>query len=132
MFIEIQEAQTEGLKGGKDLKVDDGIHKSFNCTHCGKCCSFSPKLNEVDLERIKKEGFIEQFFMEDVSEFRYKRMKMLNGKCIFMEVKDGKSRCGIYSARPLACRIFPGAFYNERECSIEDKDALKGFMEDNN
>jgi len=82
-------------------------------------CRLSPKLTDADIGAIKKEGFIEDYFVESAEEFGYRRMKMIDKKRIFLEVAGGKSRCIIYPRRPLACRIFPGVFFREKECPPE-------------
>lgn len=79
-------------------------NKKFNCLQCGRCCTFHVKLTNDDIENIKKSGFA----LEIEEKRGDKYIKRKNGYCPYMAVKDGKSKCEIYSHRPDVCRNFPG------------------------
>ncbi|MFH1307572.1 MAG: YkgJ family cysteine cluster protein [archaeon] len=75
--------------------------KNFKCTNCTQCCKLRVKLSKKDIERIKTElDYIE-------TDKGKKWIKRVNNYCIFMNIKQGKSRCSIYKNRPDICRVFP-------------------------
>lgn len=80
---------------------------NFVCKRCGECCR-SPRLYNLDIERIKKSGYKEEDFIY-TDNFRNNYMKDKNGWCIFL--KRGKTTsCKIYGARPKICRLYPAGF----------------------
>ena len=48
-----------------------------------------------------------------------KRIYKLKGTCPFLEEKEGKTYCKIYSFRPMACKMFP--LSNECPTTAKDK-----------
>ena len=119
----------------------------FKCHHCGECCrnvSAQINLSIADLARIcqflkcglkeimPKVGIIP--FLSDNDNFDYELG--LNLPCQFRK----NSRCTIYPARPLNCRMFPYFILNteiinpdffclkeERNYSEEEKDQYKRY-----
>ena len=76
-------------------------NQEFNCTDCTACCKFRVSLSKEDIARIKtKKEYVEE-------EKGKKYIKRVNGYCIFMNIKEGKSSCSIYEMRPKICREFP-------------------------
>lgn len=78
---------------------------NINCGNCkNNCCGAIPNLipvllpEEVDLF-ILKEKHENSFY--DLWTLKRKE----NGSCAYFD--DNSKRCGIYSSRPLECRIYP-------------------------
>jgi len=90
--------------------------KNFKCKRCGDCCRISPGLSRKDIDRIKKLGFKEEFFVEKVRGIRL--MKTTNDKCIFL-LDEGKTSCRIYKARPRICRLYPAVLGKDGGCKPE-------------
>jgi Fe-S-cluster containining protein len=84
----------------------------FKCIFCGKCC-MNMNMNErkivltkKDVERILSvtKLKIEDFANENINEKYPYIMKLVSGKCFFL---DSHNMCIIYSDRPLVCRFYP-------------------------
>ena len=78
--------------------------KTFKCETCGECCiKYIVKLNDNDIEKIKKLGFNEKEFVErdeHICEFVLKK----NDKgCVFLD----NNSCKIYNDRPSVCKMYP-------------------------
>ncbi|MBS7655407.1 YkgJ family cysteine cluster protein [Candidatus Bathyarchaeota archaeon] len=67
-----------------------------------------------DIEKIKKLGFKEKFFL--INEGGWLKLKNKHGKCVFL--KNGK--CVIYEFKPLGCQLYP-LIYDKNEGPIIDK-----------
>ncbi|BAA30805.1 YkgJ family cysteine cluster protein [Pyrococcus horikoshii] len=89
----------------------------FKCLdNCGKCCIENDiPLREEDIERIKKLGYDEDYFV-DFTKMVYRGPKFLgytlkkrpfDNACVFLDPETKK--CRIYEHRPLACRLYPFA-----------------------
>ena len=75
--------------------------REFKCTNCTGCCKLRVFLSEKDIKRIKtKCDYIRKIG-------KMKLIKRVNGYCIFLNIKEGKSKCSIYKMRPDICRKFP-------------------------
>ena len=84
-------------------------NKKKKCSNCGVCCRFHVRLSEKDIRRIKTDVD----YVENVGGKKW--IKRKNGYCIFLEIKEGKSSCTIYSKRPNVCRKYPfGEFFGLR------------------
>ncbi len=94
--------------------ITAGYHNQLNCKRCGYCCTLSPKLTKSDIQQIKKLGYTEDFFVDSSSDF--KSMKLINNNCVFLDAKENKPVCIIYSSRPAACRIYPSYDKDIKEC----------------
>lgn len=87
---------------------------SFECTLCGNCCSGDPGYVWATKEEVAKiaeflgrpDGRLDRTQLRKVG-FRYSLTEKPDGDCIFLERKDGKATCGIYSVRPRQCRTWP-------------------------
>jgi Fe-S-cluster containining protein len=79
--------------------------KEFKCTRCGECCKLLVRLKEHDIRRIAKLGHDPNKFVNIVD--GDKRLKQVDGYCIFLLRKDGLARCTIYNVRPKICKDFP-------------------------
>jgi Fe-S-cluster containining protein len=79
----------------------------LECTACGACCRHChPALLPPDLTRWRKAGRFELADLEHTDEHRGHRvirLRPVDDRCIHLE----GTRCGIYSIRPYACRVFP-------------------------
>ena len=88
--------------------------ETFKCRHCGYCCTQIVVLSKKDIDRIKKLGYREEDFVEKDRQGR-KRIRMPNYYCYFLGLRQGKTFCRIYDARPETCRKYP--FF--RGCTAE-------------
>ncbi len=116
----------------KPSVVKDDYHEAMLCRNCGFCCTLSPQLNDFDIARIKKVGFLEEFFVKrNIEGLHY--MKQDDGRCVFLKIEnvrgnvktktDGAENiyCEIYSDRPTACRIYPSYDHEIKECPNKGK-----------
>ncbi len=74
--------------------------RKFKCLRCGQCCRLRVLLSKEDIKRLEKAG--KKSFIEDKV-----WLKRKNGYCIFLEIKDGKAKCGVYKSRPKICQNWP-------------------------
>jgi Fe-S-cluster containining protein len=85
--------------------------KSFTCERCGECCKkLYILLSDSDISRIESFDYRMNDFseIEPLGEYKGKRvLKKINGKCVFLENKDGKFSCSIYESRPEICKKYP-------------------------
>jgi Fe-S-cluster containining protein len=99
----------------KDFKWYQG-GLAFSCQQCGNCCS-GPASGYVwvTLEDIDN---IANYRNEPVEDFKRKYVRKIGRRysliekkpshdCVFLEKKDGKIGCSIYSHRPIQCRTWP-------------------------
>ena len=89
---------------------------SFKCRNCGKCClTYTVKLSDDDIKRIKKLGHKKDSFAEpdnfDIRTGKY-ALKRVNNQCIFLERKSNNYFCKIYKVRPEICINYP---FNESD-----------------
>ena len=97
----------------------------FNCLKCpGYCCSYPIiEVVDADIERLARH------FKIKPAEARQRFTKKAHGHdCVLRRKQDDhfgricrffdteKRRCGVYEARPAACRAFPG----EKRCGYYD------------
>lgn len=81
---------------------------SFKCKRCAECCKYTiVKLFKEDIERIKKAGYKEDFFVRYDSHIKSPVLRNEKGSCVFLEKKKGKYQCKIYDIRPRVCRLYP-------------------------
>ena len=77
----------------------------------------SPFLSDEDIKRITKLGYKEENFVQT---FRNKRfMKLVDGKCIFLDNKNKIANCKIYKTRPETCRLYPTEIRDDGDCRPE-------------
>ena len=88
---------------------------NFRCNRCGSCC-LSPFLSKKDIEKIKKLGYQEDYFVEQLDSKRF--MKNIDGKCIFLK-KGRITECRIYNARPKTCIKYPSEIRDNGDCKPE-------------
>lgn len=84
--------------------------RNFECEHCGECCKLVIRVTKKDVEKIEDLGYKKgNFLMPDFIKGTKKPncLKLVDGKCVFLKEKNGKSSCRIYAARPKACRDYP-------------------------
>ena len=97
------------------IPVDGGFR--FHCIRCNLCCGTGPNvtLTVFDVVRISEylnvhwRTFLYEYakvIVGDMMVFIALRDKG-NGECVFMEYEDGLTRCKIYPARPMRCRLYP-------------------------
>lgn len=87
------------------------MNKSFKCKRCAKCClCLTVLLSKNDINRIKKKGYEEAFFIdtENIGPYKGKSsLKRKNNRCIFLAKKNKKYYCKIYDIRPKTCKDYP-------------------------
>src|SRR3989338_3809663 len=85
--------------------------ETFECDrHCGQCCKkLIVRVNKEEIERIRKQGYEDENFLERDLVYRNKFvLKRENENCIFLKKhNDGKYSCIIYKNRPKTCRQYP-------------------------
>jgi len=88
-----------------DFKSERVRHE---CQACGACCHLRVNLGADDVDRIleySKHNGIGEIVMEKRGN-RY-WLKRDSGRCFFLNCSGDTPRCGIYSIRPVACRLYP-------------------------
>ena len=80
----------------------------FSCKRCARCCiGKTVAVYDMDIVRLKEmkiEDFCDKMSeLENLATGAQNKMKMLMGKCVFL---DGKS-CKHYNKRPNTCRRHP-------------------------
>ncbi len=90
----------------------------FKCIRCDYCCGTGPNVSLTVFDIIRMSlhlrmhwrQFLETFtkvIVADMLPFISLRDKG-DGECVFMErLPGGETRCTIYRARPLKCRLYP-------------------------
>lgn len=73
-------------------------------------------LTKRDVERIKKIGYPEGYFVDRRS--RIPRLKNVEGHCVFLN--PDTNACTIYSDRPEGCRLYPLIYDEERDRIVVD------------
>jgi Fe-S-cluster containining protein len=75
----------------------------FQCTLCGECCGLEVFLTSADIERIRRRREAKA----SIGVLYQTRSTLAACKdkaaCYFLK----GNRCGIYSSRPLQCRLYP-------------------------
>jgi Fe-S-cluster containining protein len=85
---------------------------------CGLCCTLLVRLARPDIERIKKLGHKESYFVARDSKDAA-ILNRPNGYCRFLEIKDGIATCTIYGSRPKVCRDYSCISPGETECKLQ-------------
>src|SRR6056297_743878 len=84
----------------------------FACLGCGRCCRGEPGaiwvtkkeiINISNSPDVEEQAFQKKFLTQRWGELSLKEKQ--NGECIFYNTNIGG--CGIYSVRPLQCRLYP-------------------------
>lgn len=89
------------------LYIDCRVNEKF----CGKCCyDTKMPLTKKDVERIKRTGFPESYFVDRRG--RVPRLKNVKGHCVFLD--PSTNACTIYPDRPEGCRLYPLVYDEER------------------
>lgn len=78
--------------------------KNFKCKRCGDCC-YPPRLFDVDIKKIKKAGYADFVYTDDLKNTYMKDKK--GNKCMFLRKKGKIFECSIYPNRPRICREYP-------------------------
>ena len=95
---------------------------TFVCERCGECCiRYIVKLSKADIERIKKEGYGEEDFVDIDSHLPEPTKSVLRKReddsCIFLvKNKGGISSCKVYDSRPSVCIKYPFLKKNVETC----------------
>ncbi len=84
---------------------------------CGLCCTLLVRLGRQDIERIKKQGFDEAYFV-DIDTKGAQILRRTNGYCRFLEIKEGIATCTIYESRPNVCREYVCIKHGDEDCSL--------------
>jgi len=74
-------------------------------------------LSGGDIEKLEREGYRRDFFALFDKE-GYAKLRNMQSHCVFYDVKS--SRCKVYAARPLGCRLYP-VIYVESNGIVVDK-----------
>lgn len=94
-------------------------YKKFKCVNCTKCCKLKVDLTNEDIKRINtKINYIDNSSGKKI-------IKRINGYCIFLNIKEGKSKCAIYNMRPEICRNFPKTKIFGIKCNDSTCNGLK-------
>ena len=89
---------------------------NFECNRCADCCKYcTVKLDEQDINKIKKSGYDEEFFMGYDAYINSPVMKVNDKGCVFLIKKGDKYFCKIYQIRPKVCKQYPFVNSNEVE-----------------
>lgn len=90
--------------------------KKFRCKRCGECCRSIVKVNEKDITKIEKLGYVREEFLDYdplKENLRIKdTLKQSRGVCMFLRKRGKKYHCLIYDYQPKNCRNYP--FYNDK------------------
>ena len=73
-------------------------------------------LSGGDIEKLEREGYLREFFALFDKE-GYAKLRNMQSHCVFYDVKS--SRCKVYAARPLGCRLYP-VIYDETKGMVVD------------
>ena len=86
--------------------------QEFNCSQCGKCCSFTVVVGDFDVHQLKEAGFDTDSCVS--TKFGVRHLTKTDGYCSFLENGAclGKKSCGIYNDRLYICRRFPYISYS--------------------
>jgi uncharacterized protein len=74
-------------------------------------------LLEEDVQRIKRLGYLEDFFVTDSEGFKVLANSKF-GRCVF---HDG-AKCTIYENRPKGCRLYPIILDTDSMLPVRDRD----------
>ncbi|MEM2534578.1 MAG: YkgJ family cysteine cluster protein [Candidatus Nezhaarchaeales archaeon] len=93
------------------------INCRINEELCGKCCyDTKMPLTKRDVERIKKIGYPEEYFVDRRG--RIPRLKNMKGHCVFLDPRT--NACIIYPDRPEGCRLYPLIYDEEKDSIVVD------------
>ncbi len=91
---------------------EKGLH--FECTQCGKCCTYRGDYAYVYLNREEVCRLAEHLGLTTRT-FRHRytfrdedgsvQLRMRGDRCVFLDPESGG--CTVYEARPTQCRTFP-------------------------
>lgn len=141
----IREVSLEEISDGRLYGLNDMVKADcHDCQGCNSCCQgmgCSIVLDPLDVQRLVEhlgESFevllTDRLELNVVDGIILPNLKMAGNRetCSFL---DGSGRCGIHSARPGICRLFPlGRFYENRgfqyflqvhECKKENRTKVK-------
>ncbi len=89
----------------------------FQCIRCNLCCGTGPNVTLTVFDVIRMAEFLNihwRTFLYDYAKVIVGDMMVFialrdkgNGECIFMEYENGLTKCRIYPARPMRCRLYP-------------------------
>ncbi len=95
------------------------------CKECGECCSSKNGIpvTKKDIKRWNKGGEYGIIKMIEKKEKNSIIPLGNNGYCIFLDKKENKMKCSIYSLRPEVCKNFPltlsgTLYYYPEDCGI--------------
>ena len=93
------------------------VNCKVNGKFCGKCCyDTKMPLTRSGIERIKKLGFPEEYFVDRRG--RIPRLKNVDGHCVFLDPES--NACTIYPDRPEGCRLYPLVYDVESDRVVVD------------
>jgi len=93
---------------------EDAPGLRFECTQCGKCCTFRDAYAHVYLSRAEVKALAAHLELEVrtfrrryafTDEYGWTQLRTAGERCVFLDADT--SRCLVYSARPEQCRTFP-------------------------
>ena len=93
---------------------EEGPGLRFECTQCGKCCTFRDEYAHVYLNRLEVKALAEHLELEVrafrrrytfTDEYGWTQLRTAGERCVFLDADTG--RCLVYPARPTQCRTFP-------------------------
>ncbi|MBN1385434.1 YkgJ family cysteine cluster protein [Candidatus Woesearchaeota archaeon] len=94
--------------------------KGFFCIRCGKCCRYSVTISILERWRIQKR-FPGLRFWSPERHWWQSSIRMKDGRCVFLEEKNGLYSCRIFDIRPKICRQYPFFKVSEvKSCFPED------------
>ncbi len=90
----------------------------MRCSNCGICCTETEMLlSEKDIKRLEMMGFVKSYFAR-FDRKGYALLRNRDGYCVFYDLS--KKQCGVYSERPLGCRVYPVIFDEEKGIVFDD------------
>ncbi len=89
----------------------------FKCIRCDLCCGTGPNVTLTVFDIVRMAEYLNVHWRT----FLYEYTKVLvgdmmvfvalrdkgKGECVFMEYENGLTKCRIYPARPMRCRLYP-------------------------
>ena len=92
----------------------DDLGLRFECTKCGKCCTFRDEYAHVYVSRAEVKALAEHLELElrafrrrytFTDEYGWTQLRTTGERCVFLDADTG--RCLVYPVRPTQCRTFP-------------------------
>lgn len=92
-----------GTTGRRSYLAKFMTDPSFDCVSCGACCfSRHPRYLALLPYDASRSLPVESLFAEGGQTY----VKFACGRCVHLQLGEGKAVCGVYEDRPEACRAF--------------------------